>query len=83
MISRIRRLIGLGLLAGFWLSAAHAGAAGPDADRDALAARLQALALYAADFTQTVYGTRGEVLETSEGQVRLRRPDFKWVVDEP
>lgn len=59
-------------------------AAGPfAADRQALEARLQALESYAADFTQTVYGVRGEVLEQSQGRVRLQRPNFRWEVDDP
>lgn len=53
------------------------------ADRQALAERLQTLERYAADFTQTVFGVRGEVLEESEGYVRLDRPRFKWVVKDP
>ncbi|MEQ8860148.1 MAG: outer membrane lipoprotein chaperone LolA [Pseudomonadales bacterium] len=53
------------------------------ADRDALAERLQGVRQYAADFTQTVFGLRGEILEQSEGYVRLDRPRFKWVVDDP
>jgi len=52
-------------------------------DRQALAERLQTVATYAADFTQTVFGVRGEILEESEGYVRLDRPRFKWVVNEP
>ena len=56
---------------------------GSAADRDALAARLSALAVYSADFIQNVYGARGEVLEASEGYVRLQRPAFKWVVQDP
>jgi outer membrane lipoprotein carrier protein len=54
-----------------------------DADREALSARLSALGVYAADFIQNVYGARGEVLEASEGYVRLQRPYFKWVVQDP
>lgn len=53
------------------------------ADREALASRLQQTAVYSASFTQSVFGVRGEVLEQSEGYVRLERPHFKWVVDEP
>lgn len=52
-------------------------------DREALAERLQTVASYAADFSQTVFGARGEVLEQSRGYVRVERPRFKWVVDEP
>jgi outer membrane lipoprotein carrier protein len=53
------------------------------ADREALAERLQTVATYAADFTQTVFGVRGGVLEQSQGYVRLDRPRFKWVVNDP
>jgi outer membrane lipoprotein carrier protein len=52
-------------------------------DRAALVERLQTTDVYAADFTQSVYGMRGEVLERSEGYVRLQRPKFKWVVNDP
>ncbi|MFU8815928.1 MAG: outer membrane lipoprotein chaperone LolA [Pseudomonadales bacterium] len=52
-------------------------------DRSVLVERLQEVAVYAADFTQSVYGLRGELLERSEGYVRLQRPQFKWVVNEP
>ncbi len=54
-----------------------------EADREALAERLQAVQRYVADFTQTVYGVRGEVLEESRGHVWLDRPRFKWVVEDP
>lgn len=65
--------------------AAVASASGDvfEADRQALAERLQQVRTYAADFTQTVFGVRGEILEESEGYVRLDRPRFKWVVNEP
>ena len=54
-----------------------------EADREALAERLQAVQRYVADFTQTVYGVRGEMLEESQGHVWLDRPRFKWVVEDP
>jgi outer membrane lipoprotein carrier protein len=53
------------------------------ADRQALAERLQGTALYTAEFTQSVFGVRGELLEQSEGRVWLKRPLFKWLVEEP
>jgi outer membrane lipoprotein carrier protein len=53
------------------------------ADRAALAERLQGTAEYAATFEQSVFGVRGEVLERSQGRVWLKRPQFKWVVDDP
>lgn len=62
---------------------APGSAYGSEADREALSKRLAALAVYAADFTQSVHGARGEVLEVSEGYVRLQRPSFKWVVLDP
>lgn len=77
------------LCAGLLLSLpALATAGGDDADpfaqdRQALTERLQTVAEFTADFTQTVFGVRGEVLETSEGYVRLQRPRFKWVVKDP
>ena len=48
-----------------------------------LAERLDALGSYAADFTQEVRGAQGQVLESSSGQVRVLRPNFKWVVEAP
>lgn len=72
-----------------WASLVVAGGGEPEVpdpfgpDREALAERLQSTAVYAADFTQTVLGARGEVLEESEGYVRLDRPQFKWVVNDP
>jgi outer membrane lipoprotein carrier protein len=48
-----------------------------------LAERLQLIRVYAANFSQTVYGVRGEILEQSSGYVRLDRPRFKWVVNDP
>jgi outer membrane lipoprotein carrier protein len=54
-----------------------------DGDRAALVERLQKTGIYAAEFTQSVYGLRGELLERSEGYVRLQRPLFKWVVNDP
>ncbi len=55
--------------------------ASPDAD--ALAARLEALDGFAATFRQVVAGARGQILEESSGYVLLKRPGFKWVVDDP
>jgi outer membrane lipoprotein carrier protein len=78
--------LGASLGALLWLFAAVPFAAAGDpwsSDRAALAERLQTTKVYSADFTQTVFGLRGEVLERSEGYVRLQRPQFKWVVNEP
>jgi outer membrane lipoprotein carrier protein len=52
-------------------------------DRERLARRLDGLASFAATFTQTMHGARGQVLEESTGHVLLARPRFKWVVDQP
>ena len=52
-------------------------------DRALLTERLAALASFAADFTQEVQGARGEILERSTGYIRLLRPNFKWVVNDP
>ena len=51
--------------------------------RERLAQRLDRLSVYAARFTQDVFGARGELLERAEGRVLLQRPDFKWVVEDP
>ena len=80
-------LRGIGAIAGkgaLLVVLAGAAAADPfETDRAALAERLQAVQRYVADFTQTVYGVRGEVLEESQGHVWLDRPRFKWVVEDP
>ncbi len=51
--------------------------------RQALSERLDHLSSYAADFSQEIRGAQGQVLERSNGQIFLRRPQFKWVVDQP
>lgn len=90
----LRRAGVIVLLAAAALAQGAAGAEAPEvssdttdgvfeADRRALEERLQGVASYAADFTQTIYGVRGEVLEQSSGRVRLQRPRFKWEVDDP
>jgi len=39
---------------------------------------------YSATFTQTIMGGRNEVLQTSDGYVRISTPSrFKWVVNDP
>lgn len=48
-----------------------------------LSERLQALSSYAATFVQEIHGAQGQVLERSTGSVKLLRPAFKWVVDDP
>ena len=52
-------------------------------DRALLTERLAALDSFSADFTQEVQGARGEILERSTGYIRLLRPNFKWVVNDP
>ncbi|MEZ5561071.1 MAG: outer membrane lipoprotein chaperone LolA [Pseudomonadales bacterium] len=82
-------LIALGLTAA--ASGIAADAAEPPANvtapaddaRAALAERLNSVRTYQASFTQQVFGARGQVLELSEGQVWLQRPQFKWVVKDP
>lgn len=62
-------------------------AAAPDEvpldDRALLSQRLDNLTEFAATFTQEIQGARGQVIERSTGYVRLKRPLFKWVVDDP
>ena len=60
-----------------------AAAAWPSADADALARRLDSLDGFAAHFHQVIAGARGQILEQSSGHVLLKRPNFKWVVDDP
>ncbi len=39
---------------------------------------------YSATFTQTIMGGRNQVLQRSDGQVRIKTPNrFKWVVNDP
>lgn len=52
-------------------------------DRTRLKERLAAIDSFSADFTQEVKGARGEILERSTGYVRILRPNFKWVVNDP
>lgn len=87
-LSRARTLLSLAALTLLLTTPASAenqpAASDPFApDREALAERLAQAETYTADFTQTVFGVRGEVLEQSEGYVRLDRPRFKWVVKDP
>jgi outer membrane lipoprotein carrier protein len=50
----------------------------------ALAALLEPMTKYAADFNQVVIGRRGEVLQNISGTVHLRRPGcLRWEVTEP
>ena len=59
------------------------GVAG-DEDSQALAALLDSMSSYRADFEQTVISQFGEVLQTATGTMHLERPGrLRWAVDEP
>ena len=54
------------------------------ADGERLAALLDAMSSYRADFEQTVASQFGEVLQTATGTMHLERPGrLRWRVDEP
>jgi outer membrane lipoprotein carrier protein len=49
-----------------------------------IAARLEPVARFSAEFVQTVRGSRREVRESAEGYIHIERPRrFKWVVEDP
>ena len=49
-----------------------------------IAALLTPVERFQAEFSQTVFGERGEVKERAEGFVRIARPKkFKWVIEDP
>lgn len=49
-----------------------------------LADRLSEIHEFDADFTQTVFGARGEVLQRADGRLAIARPEqFRWEIDEP
>ncbi|MDA1075435.1 MAG: outer membrane lipoprotein chaperone LolA [Proteobacteria bacterium] len=52
-------------------------------DKRNLAAALERMDGLAADFEQQIRDSRGQVMEQSTGQVRLKKPDFRWDVNEP
>ncbi|MDE0444948.1 MAG: outer membrane lipoprotein chaperone LolA [Gammaproteobacteria bacterium] len=55
-----------------------------DEDSQALAALLDSMVSYRADFEQVVTGQFGEVLQTATGTMHLERPGrLRWDVDEP
>lgn len=59
------------------------GVAG-DEDSQALAALLDSMSSYRAEFEQTVTSQFGEVLQTATGTMHLERPGrLRWAVDEP
>lgn len=51
--------------------------------REDLGIRLAALGHLAADFSQRLHGPNGELLEESQGFVRLLSPRFRWQVTAP
>lgn len=60
-----------------------AGIAG-DEDSQTLAALLDSMSSYRADFEQTVISQFGEILQTATGTMHLERPGrLRWAVDEP
>ena len=62
------------------------GAVGVSAagDGQALAALLDSMVSYRADFEQVVTGQFGEILQTATGTMHLKRPGrLRWDVDEP
>ena len=53
-------------------------------DKNSLDVFLDGLETFSADFEQQLIGSSGEVLETSQGSVQLRRPGmFSWSYREP
>ena len=61
-----------------------AGGVAGDEDSQALAALLDSMSSYRADFEQTVTSQFGEVLQTARGTMHLERPGrLRWAVDEP
>ena len=55
-----------------------------DEDSQTLAALLDSMSSYRADFEQTVTSQFGEVLQTATGTMHLERPGrLRWAVDEP
>jgi len=49
-----------------------------------IAARLEPVARFSAEFVQTVRGSGQEVRESAEGYIRIERPRrFKWVIEDP
>lgn len=51
--------------------------------RQNLSKRLDSLAEYVGDFSQEIRGAQGQILERSTGQIFIRRPQFKWIVNNP
>lgn len=63
------------------LFAAFTGSVAVHADLQSVLEEMQS---YSASFTQTIMGGRNQVLQRSDGQVRISTPSrFKWVVNDP
>lgn len=81
------------MFSGGTLAGGLAGALDPGSDETptleaeagaALAKRMAAIRQFEALFTQTVYGARGEVLQSANGRLTIERPQrFRWEVDAP
>lgn len=72
------------LFAASFLASATEGAPNAEQLAERLADRLAAIREFDADFTQTVYGARGEVVQRAEGHLAIARPEqFRWELDEP
>ncbi len=88
--NRLKTLcVAAALLLGLPAAAAEPAIAPPprvepaESDADLLNARLADLETYSASFVQEIQGARGETLERSTGRVLLKRPAFRWEVDDP
>ena len=63
------------------LAGLFAGSFGVYADLQSVLGEMKS---YSATFTQTIMGGRNQVLQRSQGQVRISTPSrFKWVVNDP
>lgn len=68
---------------GAWVLLFAVGATAGEASRS-LAALLESMSTYRAEFEQTVASQMGEVLQTATGTMHLERPGrLRWSVDEP
>lgn len=70
-----------GALRAFILLSVVGASSGAQADLQDVLAEMKS---YSASFTQTIMGGRNQVLQRSDGQVRISTPSqFKWVVNDP
>ncbi len=86
-------MLGLVIAAAMFPAGVHADAASAalfaavvreDEASVALGERLAAIHQFEARFTQTVFGSRGEVLQDADGRLAIERPQrFRWEVDAP